>query len=217
MSLILHEHPLSSFCWKAKIALYETGLPFEAKLVAFYEEASRAAHYARWPLGKIPVLEDTARGRLVAETSVIIEYLQTFHAPSAGFIPADPEAALRVRLLDRVFDSYVMEPMSRIVAENFRGGEDPVGVAQADALLAKSYDWLEGELAGRDWAAGEDFTLADCAAAPSLYYADKVAPFRASHPTLGAYLDRLEARPSFARTLEEAQPVWHMFPGRKAA
>jgi glutathione S-transferase len=76
---------------------------------------------------------------------------------------------------------------------------------------------LEGELAGRTWAAGETFTLADCAAAPSLYYADKVLPFRASHPTLGAYLDRLQARPSFAQTLQEAQPVWHMFPGRKAA
>jgi glutathione S-transferase len=217
MALIVHEHPLSSFCWKVKIALREMGLPFEARLVAFYEEASRAAHYARWPLGKIPVLEDTDRDRIVAETSVIIEYLQVFHAPSAGLIPADPEGALQVRMLDRVFDSYVMEPTSRIVAENFRGGEDPVGVAQADALLAKTYDWLEGELAGRTWAAGEAFTLADCAACPSLYYADKVLPFRASHPILGAYLERLEQRPSFAETLNDAQPVWHMFPGRKAA
>jgi len=217
MTLILHEHPLSSFCWKAKTALYEMGVPFEARLVQPYNEQSWAAHLARWPIGKMPVLEDTGRGRVIPETSVIVEYVQAFHAPSAGMIPAEPEAALRVRLLDRVFDSYVMEPMSRIVAENFRGGEDPVGVAQADALLAKSYDWLEGELAGRTWAAGEAFTLADCAAAPSLFYADKVLPFRASHPTLGAYLDRLEARPSFARVLEEAQPVWHMFPGRKAA
>jgi glutathione S-transferase len=217
MTLILHEHPLSSYCWKVKTALYETGVPFEARLVEFYEETSRAAHFARWPLGKIPVLEDVGRGKVVPETSVIIEYVQVFHAPSAGLIPSDPEAALRVRMLDRVFDGYVMDPMSRIVAENFRGGEDPVGVAQADATLAKAYDWLEGELAGRTWAAGETFTLADCAAAPALYYADKVSPFRASHPTLGAYLGRLEARPSFARTLQEAQPVWHMFPGRKAA
>lgn len=216
MTLILHEHPLSSYCWKAKIGLYETGLSFETQLVAPYEEASRAAHYARWPIGKMPVLEDTDRGQIIPETSVIIEYVQTFHAPAAGLIPADAEDALRVRMLDRVFDGYVMEPMSRVVAENFRGGEDPVGVAQADALLAKAYDWLEGELKGRTWAAGEAFTLADCAAAPSLYYADKVLPFRAGHPTLGAYLDRLIARPSFARTLQEAQPVWHMFPGRKA-
>ncbi|WP_309088595.1 glutathione S-transferase family protein [Phenylobacterium sp.] len=217
MTLILHEHPLSSYCWKAKVALYETGLPFETRLVAPYDPASWEAHLARWPLGKMPVLEDTDRGQVIPETSVIIEYLQVFHAPSAGLIPSDPETALRVRMLDRVFDSYVMEPMSRVVAENFRGGEDPVGVAQADALLKKAYDYLEGELAGRTWAAGEAFTLADCAAAPALYYADKVLPFRAGHPTLGAYLDRLEARPSFARTLEEAQPVWHMFPGRKAA
>jgi Glutathione S-transferase len=217
MTLILHEHPLSSYCWKAKVALREAGMPFETRRVEPQDEASRAAHLARWPLGKMPVLEDAARGRFIPETSIIIEYVQAFHAPGAGLIPADPEAALRVRLLDRVFDSYVMEPMSRIVAENFRGGEDPVGVAQADAALARSYDWLETELAGRAWAAGETFTLADCAAAPSLFYADKVLPFRASHPTLGAYLDRLQARPSFARTLEEAQPVWHMFPGRKAA
>lgn len=217
MTLVLHEHPLSSFCWKAKIALYEMGLPFRAERVDLQAEESRAAHYARWPIGKMPVLEDAGRGRFVPETSVIIEYLQVFHAPDAGLIPADPEAALRVRLMDRVFDGYVMEPMSRIVAENFRGGDDPVGVAQADAMLAKAYDWLNGELAGRTWATGEAFTLADCAAAPALFYADKVAPFRASHRTLGGYLDRLLARPSFARTLEEAQPVMHMFPGRKAA
>jgi glutathione S-transferase len=121
MTLILHEHPLSSYCWKAKVGLYETGLPFETQLVAPYEEASRAAHYARWPIGKMPVLEDTGRGRIVPETSVIIEYVQTFHAPNAGLIPADPDAALQVRMLDRVFDGYVMEPMSRVVAENFRG------------------------------------------------------------------------------------------------
>lgn len=217
MPLILYEHPLSSFCWKAKIALYETGLPFETRLVELYDDASRAAHFARWPLGKMPVLEDTDRHRVVPETSIIVEYLQAHHAPAAGLIPSDTDAALQVRLLDRVFDSYVMEPMSRVVAENFRGGEDPVGVAQADALLAKAYDWLEGELAGRTWAAGESFTLADCAAAPALWYADKVLPFRSGHPTLGAYLERLEARPSFARTLKDAEPVMHMFPGRKAA
>jgi glutathione S-transferase len=217
MSLILHQHPLSSFCWKVKVAFYEMETPFEARLLELHDAASRAAHYARWPIGKMPVLEDTATGKVVAETSIIIEYVQARYAPRAGLIPAELEAALSVRLLDRVFDSYVMEPMSRIVAENFRGGEDPVGVAAADALLARSYDYLEAELAGRRWATGDDFTLADCAAAPSLFYADKVAPFRASHPTLGAYLERLEARPSFARTLHEAQPVWHMFPGRKAA
>ncbi|WP_374470170.1 glutathione S-transferase family protein [Phenylobacterium sp.] len=217
MSLILHQHPLSSFCWKVKIALYEMAVPFEPRLVELHDEASRAAHYARWPLGKMPVLEDTAAGKVAPETSIIIEYVQGRYAPGAGLIPADLEPALTVRLLDRVFDFYVMEPMSRIVAENFRGGEDPVGVAAADALLARSYDYLEAELAGRAWAAGEAFTLADCAAAPALFYADKVLPFRASHPTLGGYLDRLQARPSFARTLEEAQPVWHMFPGRKAA
>ncbi|HEY8617363.1 glutathione S-transferase family protein [Phenylobacterium sp.] len=217
MTLVLHQHPLSSFCWKAKIALYEMEVPFQLGAVNLQDEASRAAFYALWPMGKMPVLEDTAAGRAIPETSIIVEYVQARYAPSAGLIPADVDAALRVRLLDRVFDQYVMEPTSRIVAENFRGGEDPVGVAMADALLARSYDYLEAELAGRSWAAGDAFTLADCAAAPSLFYADKVLPFRGSHPVLGAYLGRLEARPSFARTLREAEPVMHMFPGRKAA
>jgi len=217
MTLILHEHPLSSFCWKAKIALYEAGLPFEARFVDFASPEGRAGFMAFAPLGRMPVLEDRDRGQLIPETSVIVEYVQTFHAPSAGLIPDDPDAAIRARLLDRVFDGYVNMPVGRIVAENFRGGEDPVGVAEADALLTRTYDYLETELAGRTWAAGENFTIADCAAAPALFYADKVLPFRDSHPILAAYHARLQARPSVARAVAEAQPVMHMFPGRKAS
>ena len=217
MTLILHEHPLSSFCWKAKIALYESGLPFETRMANPGSEAGRAALAALWPIGKMPVLEDTARRRVIPETSIIVEYIQAFHAPSAGLIPSDPDAMIRARLLDRVFDNYLNTQVGRIVAENFRGGEDPVGVAEADRLLTRSYAYLEAELAGRAWAAGDDFTLADCAAAPALFYAEKVLPFRDSHPTLRAYYDRLEARPSFVRAVEEAQPFMHLFPGRKAA
>jgi glutathione S-transferase len=218
MSLILHQHPLASFCWKVSFALYEAGTPFESRLVDLGDEASRAAFLALWPLGKMPVLEDTARGQAVPETTVILEYLQAFYPPREPQIPTDPDLALRVRRLDRVFDLYVQTPMQRIVAENFRpeDARDPFGVAEADAQLAKSYDHLEGELAGRAWAAGDAFSLADCAAAPALFYAGKVAPFAASHPTLGAYYDRLEARPAFQRVLAEAQPYMHMFPGRAA-
>jgi glutathione S-transferase len=216
MTLIFHEHPLSSFCWKAKIALYEIGAAFDARLVDLTEAESRAAFFALWPIGKMPVLEDAGRGAIIPETSVIIEYLQAFHAPPGALISEDPTVAVRARLLDRVFDLYVNVPMGRIVAENFRGGADPVGVAEADALLARTYDYLETELSGRRWAAGDDFGLADCAAAPALFYADKVLPYRADHPALAAYYDRLAMRPSFVRTLEEAQPYMHFFPGRAA-
>jgi glutathione S-transferase len=216
MPLILHQHPLASFCWKVTTALYETGTPFESQMVDLGDEVSRAAFFALWPMGKMPVLEDTERGAVVPETTVIVEYLQTFHPHGAALIPADPDAAWRVRLLDRVFDNYVQAPMQRIVAENFRGptARDPAGVAEADALLARSYDYLERELGGRAWAAGDAFTLADCAAAPALYYAGKVLPFADSHPALAAYYRRLAARPSFVRVLAEAEPFMPMFPGR---
>lgn len=216
MSLILHQHPLASFCWKVTLGLYETGTPFEARLLDFSDPQARDAFFARWPIGKIPLLEDTGRGVVVPETTVILEYVQSFHPHGAPLIPADPEAALKVRMLDRVFDNYVQVPMQRIIAENFRGpgDRDPFGVAEADAALAKAYDYLEGELAGRTWAAGDAFSLADCAAAPALFYAGDVLPFAETHPALSAYYDRLKARPAFARVLAEAQPYMQMYPGR---
>jgi glutathione S-transferase len=214
MSLTLHMHPLSSYCWKALIALYENDTPFEAQVIDFGDPEAAAAFKALWPTAKMPVLRDAARNRTVPETSIIIEHLQAAYPGPVRFIPDDPEAALRVRLMDRLFDLYVMTPMQAIVADRIRPADakDPYGVAQARAQLAMAYDLLETELAGRTWAAGEAFGLADCAAAPALFYANKVAPLGAAHPNVAAYLDRLLARPSFARVLQEAEPYFAMFP-----
>lgn len=215
MSLTLHMHPLSSYCWKALIALYENDTPFEARVLDLSDPAVVATFKALWPTTKMPLLCDTARDRTIPETSIIIEYLQAAYPGPVRFIPDDPDAALRVRLMDRLFDLYVMTPMQAIVADRIRpadAAKDPYGVAQARSQLAMAYGLLERELEGRTWAAGEDFSLADCAAAPALFYADKVAPLGETHPIVSAYLDRLLARPSFARVLQEAEPYFAMFP-----
>jgi glutathione S-transferase len=215
MSLTLHMHPLSSYCWKALIALYENDTPFEARVLDLSDPAVIAAFKALWPTTKMPLLCDTAQDRTVPETSIIIEYLQTAYPGPVRFIPDDPDAALRTRLMDRLFDLYVMTPMQAIVADRIRPADvakDPYGVAQARRQLAMAYDLLETELAGRTWAAGEDFSLADCAAAPALFYANKLAPLDEDHPSVSAYLDRLLTRPSFVRVLQEAEPYFAMFP-----
>jgi glutathione S-transferase len=215
MSLTLHMHPLSSYCWKALIALYENDTPFEARVLDLSDPAVIVAFKALWPTTKMPLLCDTARDRTVPETSIIIEYLQTAYPGPVRFIPDDPDAALRTRLMDRLFDLYVMTPMQAIVADRIRPADvakDPYAVAQARRQLAMAYDLLETELAGRTWAAGEDFSLADCAAAPALFYANKLAPLDENHPNVSAYLDRLLARPSFVRVLQEAEPYFAMFP-----
>ena len=212
MALILHAHPLSSYCWKALIALYESGAPFDLRLVDFGDEANAAAFKRLWPIARMPVLEDG--GRVIVETSVIIEYLDLHHPGGIRLLPDDPAAALEARMLDRIFDNYVMTPMQRIVLDRIRPAEArcPADVDAARRLLETSYGWLDGELAGRDWAAGERFSLADCAAGPALHYADKVQPMDGRFPALAAYLERLEARPAFARVLAEAEPYRHMFP-----
>jgi glutathione S-transferase len=163
----------------------------------------------------MPLLCDAARDRTVPETSIIIEYLQTAYPGPVQFIPDDLDAALRTRLMDRLFDLYVMTPMQAIVGDRIRPADvakDPYGVAQARRQLAMAYDLLEAELACRTWAAGEAFSLADCAAAPALFYGNKVAPLTDAHPNVSAYLDRLLARPSFVRVLQEAEPYFAMFP-----
>ncbi len=210
--MILYYHPLSSYCWKVLIAFYENDTPFERAMME--EPGVAEAWLALWPLGKFPVLRDEARDRTVAEASIIIEYLGQQRAGRFRPIPADPGEALEVRLMDRLFDNYVMTPMQKIVADRLRPDDarDARGVGEARILLGKAYAMLEERIGARQWAAGDDFTLADCAAAPALFYADKVEPMRGGFPALAAYLDRLEARPSFARVLEEKEPWWHMFP-----
>ncbi|WP_421739224.1 glutathione S-transferase family protein [Caulobacter sp.] len=216
MSLTLYFHPLSSFCWKALIGLYENDTPFTPRVVDLGDETSRAAFLAVWPVGKFPVLRDDARRETVPETSVILDYLDAHHPGSVRFTSADPDAAWRTRLWDRFFDLYIHIPMQKIVGDRIRPSDadrDPFGVAQARGQIAASYAVLEAELADRAWmSAGDTFGLADCAAFPALFYADKVQPLGETWPRISAYLARLKARPSAARVLEEAEPYFRFFP-----
>jgi glutathione S-transferase len=213
--LVLHGHPLSTFVMKVEMALYELGTPFELQLLNLGDTDHRDRFFALWPLGKMPVLRDEARGETVPETSAIVEYLETYHPGRVALSPRDPDLAWRARLAQQVFDLHLQVPMQKIVADILRpeGGKDPIGVAEARAALGRALDLVDRQMADRSWALGETFSVADCAAAPALFYADKVMPFAATHPNAWAYLQRLEARPSFARALEDAAPYFHMFPG----
>ncbi len=210
MSLTLYAHPFASYCWKVLIALYENGTPFT------YRKIDDAAAFAElkslWPLMKFPVLKDGEVA--VIESSIIVEHLMVHHPGAAPLIPVGIDTALKVRFMDRFFDNYVMTPMQNVVSDHLRPeiGRDARAVADAKALLDVAYDWLEGELSHRKWAVGDDFTLADCAAAPALFYADWVHPMGSRFRGVRAYRARLLARPSVARTVDEARPYRKLFP-----
>lgn len=214
VALIFYYHPLSSYCHKALIALYENDTPFEPLLVDLGNETSRSEFYKVWPIGKFPVIKDTSKDRLVPESTVIIEYLDQLYPGKTRFIPTDAEQAREVRMKDRFFDHYIHNNMQKIVGDRIRpaGSKDPLGVEQARTQLKTALDMTERALAGKTWAMGEAFTLADCSAAPALFYSNKVMPYAASHPNCFAYLNRLMARPSYARTLKEAEPYFKYFP-----
>jgi glutathione S-transferase len=214
MSLTLHYHPLASFCWKVLIALYENDTPFEPVIVDLADEASRNAFLKLWPIGKFPVLQDRARDRLVPESSIIIDYLDAYYPGRVTFVPTDVDLARQTRLADHFYDRYVHEPMQKIVTDKIRpeGSHDPFGVGQARETLATSYPMIDQDMAAKRWAMGDAFTLADCSAFPALFYANKVAPFVGSYSNIAGYLERLSARPSVARVLEEAQPYMRFFP-----
>lgn len=211
--LKLYYHPFASFCQKALIALYENEVPFERELVDLGSPESRAAFQRVWRFAKFPVLRDEARGVTVPESSVIIAWLQHHYPGPVRLIPDDANMATRVHILDRVFDNYVAQSVTKVVIDTLRpeGRNDLDGVAQAKALIATAYDFLENELAQDGWAVGGQFTLADCAAAPALFYSNIVLPF-GEHRNLAAYYQRLLARPSFARVVDEARPYRHLFP-----
>jgi len=212
VSLELYAHPFSSYCQKVLIALYENAIPFEMRLLTADDARTAADHAALWPFRRMPVLVDG--GHTVVESSIIIEHLQLFHPGRVLLVPEDPRAALDVRMMDRFFDNYVMTPMQKIVLDSIRKPDrrDPQGVADARALLDTAYRWLDGEMKDREWAVGGSFSLADCAAAPSLFYADWVHPIDPEHERARAYRKRLLARPSFARAVDEARPYRANFP-----
>jgi glutathione S-transferase len=215
MSLKLYLHPLASYCWKALVALYENETPFESVSIDLQDAAMRAELARLWPFAKFPVLRDEARDETVAESTIIIEYLAQHYPGRAALIPADRDAARGVRFHDRFFDLYVHNPMQTIVGDRIRppGSKDPYGVEQARAMISTAYNWIEREMATKRFAAGDTFSMADCAASPALYYANRVLPFGASLPNTAAYLQRLIERSAFQRVLREAEPYFAMFPG----
>ena len=214
MSLTLHFHPLSSFCWKALIALYENGTPFTPNMVNLGDEAERAALLKLWGIGKFLVLQDDARGEIVPESSVVIEYLDRHYPGGIRFIPSDPDLAWRTRLSDQCYDLYVHLPMQKMVDDRMRpeAQKDPRGVEEARARIKLCYGLIEQDMGAKSWAMGDAFSMADCSASPALFYANKVVPFGDAHPNLTAYLDRLMTRPAFARVLKEAEPYFKLFP-----
>jgi len=214
VSLTLYYHPLSSFCWKVLIALYETEAAFAPHLVDLGNAEARAAFLALWPIGKFPVLRDETRKSTVPESTIIIEYLAQHYPGRIALVPGDPDKARQARLQDRFYDLYLHMPMQQVVGDRLRpaGREDSYGVEKAKKQMRTSLDLIDADMAEKDWAMGEAFTLVDCAASPALFYADKVVPFGDSHPNAMAYLERLKQRPSFARVLREAELYFHLFP-----
>jgi glutathione S-transferase len=212
MSLVLYGHPFSSYTQKVLVALYENDTPFEFRSLGPDTPQHAAEWLQRWPLRKFPLLVDGERN--VVETSIIIEYLHLTHPGPVRLLPDDPLAALDVRFMDRFFDLHVMNMVQHAVNGALTGdaAKRADGLATATEKLELAYAWLDGYLAGRTWAAGDGFSLADCAAAPALFYADWTHPIGAQYPTLRAYRARLLARPSFARAVDEARPYRPLFP-----
>jgi glutathione S-transferase len=212
MTLTLHEHPFAAYCWKVLIPLFELDLPFERRLVD--DEDARIRLAELWPMSSIPVLVDDDAGLTLPESTVIVEYLDRL-GDAPRLIPADPAHALQVRLWDRIVDGYVMTPMQKIVGDNLRpkGHGDPEGVREARARLDRAYELLDSHLAGREWLAGAAFSLADCAAAPALYYGRVVNRWDEKRLSeLTRYFSALTARPAVVRVIDEAREYRHLFP-----
>jgi glutathione S-transferase len=212
MSLQLFAHPFSSYCQKALIAFYENDIPFTFRMLAPEEPANSEEFAKLWPIKRFPILVDN--GRTVLEATSIIEHLAVHHPGPVKLIPEDPAIAVEVRMLDRFFDNYVMTPQGKCVFDAIRPAEarDTHGVAEAKAMLDTAYAWLDERMAGREWAVGEAFSLADCAAAPSLFYADWTHAIPERFSNVHAYRRRLLARPSFARAVDGGRPYRHYFP-----
>jgi glutathione S-transferase len=210
MTVELFAHPFSSYCQKALIAFYENDVPFTYRML---EDPGVSEELASlWPMKRFPILREN--GRTVLEASIIIEYLHIHSPGPVKLIPADPDLALEARMLDRFFDNYVMTPQGKFVFDALRPAEsrDPYGVEDARKMLDTSYAWLDQRMQGRTWAVGETFTLADCAAAPALFYADWTHRIPEQYRNLTAYRARLLRRPSFARAVDEARRFRHYFP-----
>lgn len=207
----LFAHPFSSYCQKVLVAIYENGTAFDYRMLSAEEAGTVEEWQSIWPIKRFPVLKDGEN--VVMEATIIIEYLMLNYPGSVRLIPNDPQAALRTRMMDRFFDNYVMTPMQKVVFNQIRPEteRDPYGVTEAKAMLDDAYGWLDG-VAKTEWAAGDTFSLADCAACPSLFYADWVHPIPETLANVRAYRARLLARPSFARAVDEGRRYRSFFP-----
>jgi glutathione S-transferase len=210
MLLTLYYHPLASFCHKVLIALYEHGIEFERRVINLADDAERAELQAIWPFGKFPVIRDHARKRDLAEATIIIEYLERYFATEPSLIPRDWDDALEARLWDRIFDNHVQQPLQQLVTDRMRGANGDM--TKERSTLETAYRMLDRHMASRIWVAGRGFSMADCAAAPALFYVSTIQPFPNDHHHLRAYFDRLMERPSVHRVLEEAKPYFSFYP-----
>jgi glutathione S-transferase len=210
MSLTLYAHPFASYCWKVLIALYENATPFTYRSVE--DAAGWSELESLWPMKKFPLLRDG--DATIVESSIIVEYLMRRYPGTAPMIPVNDDAALTARFMDRFFDNYVMTPMQTLVSDRMRTQteRDAKGVAAARNTLDVAYGWLEKQFTPQTWAAGSTFSVADCSAAPALFYADWVHPVGDRFPAVRAYRARVLARPSVARVVEEARPFRKLFP-----
>jgi len=212
MSLTLYYHPLASFCHKVLIALYENDTPFTPHFVDLMDPKANAAFKAIWPIGKFPILRDG--DRTIPESSIIIEYLAQHYPGKSELLPGDSDLALRARMQDRVFDLHLHMQMQAVMGDRLRAADkkDPVGVENATKMMRTSLNMIEKDMATKTWAMGEAFTLADCAAAPALFYTNMIIPLAGTYKNTAKYLDRLMQRPSYARVLKEAEPYFKMVP-----
>jgi len=210
LTLTLYAHPFASYCWKVLIALYENATPFSYRVVE--DAAGWAELESLWPIKKFPLLRDG--DATIVESSIIVEYLTRHYPGASPLIPTNDDDALTARLMDRFFDNYVMSPMQTLVADRMRteSERDAKGVADARKVLEVAYVWLEQRFAPQSWAAGNTFSLADCSAAPALFYADWVHPIGDRFLKLLAYRRRVLSRPSVARVVDEARPYRKLFP-----
>lgn len=216
-ALTIYMHPLASYCWKALIALYELNAPFRMEMIEGRPADSEKLRRL-WPIAKMPVLHDAARGDVVPEASIIIEYLQQHYPAPTSLIPHDAGLQLQVRLWDRFFDLYVHTPLQKLVNDRLRPPlhQDSTGATEARATLGGAYELLEERMKSRDWVAGDSFTMADCAALPALFYCAAAHQFSPSRPHLTRYFERLLTRPSVQRVIDGARPYFHLFPMREA-
>jgi glutathione S-transferase len=212
MKPVLYAHPFSSYSQKALIALYENGTDFEFRMLSPEEPENLADWESRWPVKRFPILLD--QGREILEATIVIEYLDVHYPGPVRMIPENPDTAIDVRMMDRFFDNYISTPQQKVVFNALRPevDRDPYGVNESREMLERAYTWLDKRMQGRQWASGDSFSLADCAAAPSLFYADWTHRIDAKFADVIAYRQRLLARPSVARAVDEARQYRPYFP-----